>query len=67
MFQTLYLQEIDNIHIDDIYIYIYIYKILFNPVNMELGTIPSRTNKIFKNGILNLSKPGQELNVNKIH
>ena len=45
----------------------YIYKILFNPVNLELGTIPSRTNKIFKNRILNLSNPGQELNINKIH
>ena len=42
------------------------YKILFNPVNSELGTIPNRTNKIFKNRILNLSNPGQELNVNKI-
>ncbi len=41
--------------------------ILFNPVNPELGTIPSRTIKIFKNRILNLSNPGQELNVNKIH
>ena len=41
--------------------------ILFNPINPELGTIPSRTNKIFKNRILNLNNPGQELNVNKIH
>ena len=37
---------------------IYIYKILFNPVNSELGTILSKTNKIFKNRILNLSNPG---------
>ena len=60
-----------------IYIYIYthtcrcacvcIYKILFNTVNLESGTIPTRTNKIFKNRILNLSNPSQELNVNKIH
>ena len=40
---------------------------VFNPVNLELGTIPSRTNEIFKNRILNLSNHGQELNVNKIH
>ena len=39
----------------------------FNSVNPELGTIPSRTNKIFKNRILNLSNSGQELKVNKIH
>ena len=44
-----------------------IYKTIFNPVNPELGTIPSRTNKIFKKRILNLSNPGQELNENKIH
>ena len=30
-----------------IYIYIYIYKTVFNPVNHELGTIPIRTIKIF--------------------
>ena len=41
--------------------YIYICKILFNP---ELGTIPSRTNKIFKNRILSLDNLGQELDVN---
>ena len=35
---------------------------VFNPVNLELGTIPSRTNRI-----LNLSNPSQELNANKIH
>ena len=46
--------------------YINIY-ILFNPVNPELGTIPSMTNKIFENRIVNLSNPGQEVNVNKIH
>ena len=40
---------------------------LFNPVNPELGIIPSKTQKIFKNRILNLSNPGQKLNVNKIH
>ena len=40
---------------------------LFNPVNPELGTILSRTNKIFKNRILNLNNPGQGLNVNKNH
>ena len=39
-------------------IHIYTYKIFFNPVNPELGTVPSRTNKIFKNRILNLSNPG---------
>ena len=44
-----------------------IYKILFNPVNPELGTIPSRSNKIFKNRMSNLTNPGQELQVNKIH
>ena len=48
-------------------IYIYIYKTVFNPVNPDLGTIPSRTNKIFENRISNLSNPSQELNVNKIH
>ena len=31
-----------------------------------MGTISSRTNKIFKNRILNLNNPGQKLNVNKI-
>ena len=40
--------------------------ILFNPVNLEFGTIPSRTNEIFKNRIMNLSNPSEELNVNKI-
>ena len=49
-----------------IYIYIYIYTV-FNPVNLELGTIPSRTIKTIKIRILNLSNPGQELNANKIH
>ena len=43
------------------------YKIFFNPVNPEKGIIPIRTNKIFKNRILNLNIPGEELNVNKIH
>ena len=47
--------------------YVCIYKTVFNPVNSELGTIPSRTNEIFKNRILNLSNPGQELNLNEIH
>ena len=32
-----------------------------------MGTIPNRTIKIFKNRILNLNNPGQELNTNKIH
>ena len=41
------------------YIYIYIYKTVFNPVNTEeLGTIPIRIIKIFQNSILNLSNPG---------
>ena len=40
---------------------------IFNPVNSELGTIPSRKIKIFKSRILNLSNPSQELNVNKIY
>ena len=48
-------------------IYIYIYKILFSPVNPESEIIPISTNKIFKNRILNLNNPGKELNVNKIH
>ena len=43
-----------------IYIYVYIYKILFNPVNPESGIIPIRINK---NRILNLNIPGKELNV----
>ena len=30
-----------------------------NPVNPELGMISVRTNKIFKNRILNLNNPGQ--------
>ena len=49
-----------------IYIYIYIYICVcnvLNPVNLKMGIIPSRTN----NRILNLSNPGQELNVNKIN
>ena len=64
---SLYLKGLDfeNRH-TILYIYIYIY-ILFNPINPELGTIPSRTNRIFKNRILNLSNPNQEFNVNKIH
>ena len=45
---------------------LYIYKILFDPLNLELGTIPIQTNKIFKNRISNLINPGQELNLNKI-
>ena len=40
---------------------------MFNPVNVEEGIIPIRTNKIFKNKILNFDIPGKELNVNKIH
>ena len=40
-----------------IYIYIYIYKNLFNPVNPEVEIIPKRTKKIFKNKILNSSNP----------
>ena len=40
-----------------IYIYIYIYKTVFNPVNLELGTIPSGTISIFKYRILVLSNP----------
>ena len=38
-----------------------------NLVNPELGNILSRTIKIFKNRISNLSNPGQELYANKIH
>ena len=38
-----------------------------NPVNPELGTIPSRTIWIFKYKILKLNHPGQELNANKIY
>ena len=41
--------------------------IVFNPVNPQLGTIPSRTINIFRNRILNLSNPGNELSANKIH
>ena len=40
---------------------------VFNPVNPELRTIPSRIIRIFKNRTLNLSNPGQELNVIKIY
>ena len=40
---------------------------VFNSVNPEFGTITSRTIKIFKNRILNLSNPGQEYNANKFH
>ena len=47
--------------------YIYIYIILFSPVNPEKGIIPIRTNKIVKKRILNLDNPGKELHVNKIH
>ena len=32
-----------------------------------MGIIPIRTNKVFKNRILNLTNPGKEFNVNKIH
>ena len=32
-------------------------KTVFNPVNPEVGTLPSRTNEIFKNIISNLSNP----------
>ena len=49
------------------YIHISIYKTLFNPLNLKTGIIPIRTNKIFKNKILNLNNPGKELNVNKMH
>ena len=38
--------------------------VVFNLVNQELGTIPSRTIKLFKNRILSLSNPGQGLNAN---
>ena len=38
---------------------------IFNPLNPELRR--SGTIKIFKYRLLNLSNPGQELNVNKIH
>ena len=58
------LTGLNNIYI---YIYIYIYKTIFQAVNPELGTIPSRTIKIFKYRILNLSNPGQEIDANKIH
>ena len=59
-----------------IYIYIYIcmyvcmyvcmYKILFNPMNLELGIMPIRTHRIFKNRILNSNNPDKKLKVNKI-
>ena len=41
-----------------VYIYIYIYNTEFNPVNPKLGTIRSRTIKMFKNRISNLGNPG---------
>ena len=50
-----------------IYIYIYIYKDSILSSKSRVGTIPSWTIKIFKNRILNLSNPSQELNVNKTH
>ena len=34
---------------------------VFNPVNPEFETIPSRTIKIFKNRILNLNNPHSKL------
>ena len=61
----LFLNEIKNRKKNCLYIYLYM--TVFNPVNSESGTVPSRTIKIFKNGILNLSNPGQELNANKLH
>ena len=71
MYTVNYIHNINLSNPDDqkmpmmyIYIYIYIYKILFNPLNPELGTIPSRTIRIFKNRI-NVNNPGKELNVNK--
>ena len=39
---------------------------VFNRVNLELGTIPSRTIKICKNRTSNLSSASQELNADKI-
>ena len=36
--------------------------ILFDP-----GIIPTKRDKILKNGILDLNNPGKKLNVNKIH
>ena len=48
------------------YIYIYIWDIMKSNKS-GVGIIPSRINKMFKNGILDLNNPGQELNVNKIH
>ena len=40
---------------------------MFNPVNPELGTIPSMTIYISKYRILNLSNPDQEANAIKIY
>ena len=51
----------------DNHLLLYIYKIVFNPINLELGTIPNRTIWIFKYWILNSSNPGQEFNPIKIH
>ena len=42
-------------------------KISFNQGNTEQGIIPIRTNKIFKNRILNFNIPSKELNLNKFH
>ena len=50
-----------NIYVYKSYIYIYIY--MANQVNLEKEIITIRTNKIFKEGILNLNNPGKKLNV----
>ena len=49
------------------HIYIYIYRLVIDPVNPKLGTIPSRTISIFKYRILKLNHPTQELSANKIY
>ena len=41
--------------------------LIINPVNPKLGTIPSRTIKIFKYRILKLNSPGQKLCANRIY
>ena len=40
---------------------------VINQVNLELGTIPTRTIYIVKYRILKLNRPSQELNANKIY